>query len=203
MTNSEVQSGEQYWMKPEQVDEMRTVIYECRPDYLQARDDALITLMYDAGLRSKELVLLNVDDLDLDDRVLTLAPHKQKQYPNENTPNTARVKLSTDTVRTLRNYLNNRWKDTEALFPSRSSPRMSRRAVRNLVEKLAQEADVKPYKESGGRGEPYDVSPHSLRHSVAYRMIEREGESLDAVKRRLRHSSLRTTEREYSHFDVV
>ena len=203
MTNSEVQSAEQYWLKPEQVDEMRTVIYECRPDYLQARDDALVTLMYDAGLRSKELVALDVDDLDLSDRVLTLAPHKQKQYPNENSPNTARLKLSTDTVRTLKGYLNSRWKDTDALFPSRSSPRMSRRAVRNLVEKLAREAEIRPYKESGGRGEPVDVSPHSLRHSVAYRMIEREDESLNAVKRRLRHSSIRTTELEYSHFDVV
>ncbi len=203
MTNSEVQSREQYWLKPEQVDEMRTIIYECRPDYLQARDDALITLMYDAGLRSKELVALDLDDLDLSDRVLTLAPHKQKQYPNNNTPNTTRLKLSSDTVRTLRSYLNGRWKNTDALFPSRSSTRLSRRAVRNIVKKLAQEADVKPYKESGGRGEPDDVSPHSLRHSVAYRMIEREDGSLDAVKRRLRHSSIRTTEREYSHFDVV
>lgn len=204
MTNSEVeQSSEQYWLKPEQVQSMRTAIIYCRPDYLQDRDDALIAVQYDAGLRPDELLSLNVDDVDLQDQVIVLSSDQQKQYPNENTPNTARLKLSDDTVKTINTYLNHRWKDTEALFPSRSSPRMTTRALRNLVEKLAVEADVRPYKESGGRADPSDVSPHSLRHSVAYRMIEREDESLDAVKRRLRHSSIRTTEREYSHFDVV
>ena len=202
MSNSETDS-EQYWLKPEQVNEMRTVIYDCRPTYLQQRDDAIITLLYDTGLRNSELVSLNFDDVDFDDGVITLSPEQQKQYPNDNSPGIATVELSQDTIRTLRSYLNSRWKDTEALFPSRSSDRITTRSVRNLVEKLAIEADIQPHKASGGRGDPTDVYPHSLRHSVAYRMVRREEQQLDDVKRRLRHSSIRTTEREYSHFDVV
>ncbi len=202
MTNSEVQS-EQYWIKPEQVDKMRNIVYDCRPTYLQQRDDSIIAVLYHAGLRNIEMCNLNIDDIDFDDGIIVLSADQQKQYPNENEPNIERIQLNPATVRTLRGYVNNRWKDTDALFPSRSSDRISTRSVRNLVNKLAHEAEIEPYAASGGRGEPTDVTPHTLRHSVAYRMIARENKGLDAVKRRLRHSSIRTTEREYSHFDVV
>jgi len=84
-------------------------------------------------------------------------------------------------VKTLHGYVNNRWKDSDALFTSRSLDRISTRSVRNLVDKLAQEAEIRPYTDSGGRGDPEDVSPHSLRHSVAYRMISRENKRFDAV----------------------
>lgn len=203
MTEAEVESSEQYWLKPEQVEEMRNVIYECRPTYLQQRDDSIIAVMYDAGLRNEELCSLNVDDVDFDDSVIVLSPEQQKQYPNDNEPNIERIELAPSTIRTLRSYLNNRWKDTPALFPSRSADRITTRSVRNLVEKLAREAEIEPHGATGGRGDPSNVTPHVFRHSVAYRMVAREDESLDAVKRRLRHSTIRTTEREYSHFDVV
>ena len=204
MANPEVDSTDQYWLKPEQISAMRNIVYDCRPTYLQQRDDAFVALMADGGFRNEEQVSLNVADLDLDDGRVILSPTQQKDYPTENSPDIARVQIADDTIRTLRAYLASRWKDDpDALFPSRSSPRMTTRAARNLIDQLAVEADIRPYAASGGRGQPEDVTPHTLRHSVAYRVIEREGGHLDDVKRRLRHSSLRTTEDEYSHFDVV
>jgi integrase/recombinase XerD len=49
-----------------------------------------------------------------------------------------------------------------------------------------------------------DVTPHALRHSVAYRMLHEEDENtLYDVRNRLRHRSLQTTERVYDHFKKV
>jgi len=44
------------------------------------------------------------------------------------------------------------------------------------------------------------VTPHALRHGVAYRMMnEEEDNTLYDVRNRLRHRSIQTTERIYDH----
>jgi integrase/recombinase XerC/integrase/recombinase XerD len=48
------------------------------------------------------------------------------------------------------------------------------------------------------------VTPHTLRHSVAYRMLNvEEGHSFYDVRNRLRHATIQTTERVYDHIDRV
>lgn len=200
--NSEVDQREQHWIKPEQYDEMRMAVYDASPPYLQARDRLLLRALYTWGLRVSEAVALDVEMVDLDDSALRIPSHVQKDYPNGRSPPPATLDLTRDGVAEIRDYLRDRWKDSDALFPSRSSPRMTTRAAENVIEKLAEEVDIRPYS-THGRGQPKDVTPHTLRHSVAYRMIEREDESLDAVQRRLRHATILTTQREYSHFDRV
>lgn len=188
------------WVKPEQVEALRNAVYRCRPDYLQQRDDAIIALMYDTGLRVGELVALDVDHLRNDNTTLYLPGDLQKDYPTDESPGPATLGLSDDTARTLSAYLANRWKDTPALFPARSSPRMSTNAVRQMLKKVAAEAGVRPFLVDGGRGEPGDVTPHALRHGVAWRMMNaEEGNTLYDVRTRLRHRSLATTERIYDH----
>jgi integrase/recombinase XerC/integrase/recombinase XerD len=188
------------WLKPGQVDALRTAVYRCRPDYLQQRDDALLALMYDTGLRVGETVALDVDHLRDEHTTLYVPGPIQKDYPTDDSPGPARLGLADDTTRTLSGYLANRWKDSDALFPSRSSPRLTPQAVRNMVERVAVEAGVEPFLADGGRGEPTDVSPHALRHGVAYRMMNAEdGHTLYDVRNRLRHRSLTTTERVYDH----
>jgi integrase/recombinase XerC/integrase/recombinase XerD len=205
LMNSEVDQHDespQYWLKPEQYDEMRMAVYDASPDYLQARDRLYLRALYIWGLRNEEACNLDVEMFDLDDEALRLPTHVQKDYPNDQSPPPTTIDLTQEGVAEIRDYLRDRWKGTVALFPTRSSNRMTTRSGENIVEKLAEEADVRPYS-TQGRGDPEDVTPHSLRHSVAYRMIERENESLDAVQRRLRHATILTTQREYSHFDRV
>jgi len=204
LMNSEVEREQspQHWIKPEQYEEMRHAVYDASPPYLQARDRLYLRALYIWGLRNEEACSIDVEMIDLDDEALRLPSHVQKDYPNGNSPSPATIDLTREGVAEIRDYLRDRWKDSDALFPSRSSPRMTTRAGGNIIEKLAEEANVRPY-HAGGRGQSEDVTPHTLRHSVAYRMIEREGESLDAVQRRLRHATILTTQREYSHFDRV
>jgi integrase/recombinase XerC/integrase/recombinase XerD len=201
--NANSQTQATVWLKPEQVGDLRSATVENSADYLAARNDALIALLYDTGLRVGELVALDVGMVDLDDGVLMLPADIQKDYPNDNSPRYTEIELSGETVRTLRMYLNGRWKESEALFPSRQSNRMTQQSARNVVSRAALSADVSPYTVEG-RGSPESVTPHTLRHSVAYRMLNREdGNTLYDVTKRLRHATMQTTERVYSHFDRV
>ena len=190
------------WLKPEQVDQMRSATVEASAPYLAARNDALIATLYDSGLRVAEAVALDVaDHIDLDDGVLALPADIQKDYPTDRTPNYTEIELADETVRTLRMYLAGRWKEAAAMWPSRQSDRMTTESVRNVVREAAVGADVRPMTVTG-RGDPKDVTPHTLRHSVAYRMLNVE-EGHNDVRNRLRHATIQTTERVYDHIDRV
>lgn len=193
----------QVWLKPEQVEQLRSATVEISAEYLAPRNDALIALLYDTGLRVSEAIALDVDLLDVDDQLLNLPPEIQKDYPNDNSPTHTRIDLADDTLRTLRTYLGTRWKESPALFPSRQSDRMTTESVRNVVSDAAHAADVRPYT-LRGRGDPDEITPHTFRHSVAYRVLEREEDtSLYDVTNRLRHATIQTTERVYAHLETV
>ncbi|OYR80796.1 integrase, partial [Halorubrum ezzemoulense] len=64
-------------------------------------------------------------------------------------------------------------------------------------------ADVRPMTVIG-RGAPEDMTSHTLRHSIAYRMLNvEEGNTFYDVRNRLRHATIQTTERVYDHIDRV
>ncbi|EMA57250.1 tyrosine-type recombinase/integrase [Halorubrum lipolyticum] len=202
--DSQTQEKATVWLKPEQVEKMRSATVESSATYLATRNDALLATLYDSGLRVSEAIALDVDDhLDLDDGVIALPADLQKDYPTDRSPSYTEIELADETVRTLRMYLAGRWKDTAALWPSRQSDRMSTESVRNVVRDAAVAADVRPMTVAG-RGNPEDVTPHTLRHSVAYRMLNVEdGNTFYDVRNRLRHASIQTTERVYDHIDRV
>lgn len=195
------------WVTPEQVEAMRDACYDERfQSYTRQRNDALIALLADTGLRVGETVQLRTDDLTDDYERLILQPDVQKTY-QENNPGIVRMelgKLVGDLPRTLRSYLDNRDSDADVLFPSRTDREMSTQAVRNILKKVAVVAEIEPYNIDNTRAEATDMHPHALRHSVAYRMLEVEdGFSLEDVQRRLRHGRRETTEDTYSHFLTV
>lgn len=199
--NSQVQGPRaKVWLTPEQVDALRSACYDVGAEYLQQRNETIVALLYDTGLRVSELVAVDVEMLREGNRELYLPTAIQKDYPTENSPPPVTVELASDTARLLSAYLATRWKDSPALFPSRSSFRITTQGVRDLLHKVASEARIGPYRIDGSRGDPSDVTPHALRHSVAYRMMNAEdGHTLYDVRNRLRHRSIQTTERVYDH----
>ena len=186
------------WLKPGQVEQMRDVcLTEAFPTYLQDRNEAIVALLYDLGLRASELCGLDVEYIDLEAGTVFLPSRIQKGDP---IPATLELgKWGADASRPLRRYLNRRWKDTDAVFPTRSSDRLTTRSLERLIKKIAREADVRPQVAGGGVGEPDDVTPHTLRHSVAYRIIQVDGGRLEDVQLRLRHANRQTTDQIYSH----
>lgn len=193
------------WLKPEQVEDMRDAAHEGRHGQ---RDEAVVTILYDTGLRRGELAAVNVDMLDLDEGELRIPAHIQKDYPNKNSPSPATFELDRSgrlrTIRTLRAYLNTRSSpESEALFDSQKPKRITGKGINDIVKRLAKRASVKPFTYDG-RGKPSDVSAHTLRHSVAWRMLRaEEGNTLYDVRNRLRHSTILTTERKYDHFERI
>ncbi|ELY23065.1 site-specific recombinase XerD, partial [Halogeometricum borinquense DSM 11551] len=184
------------WMKPDQVKRVRSVcLSETFPTYLQQRNYAMITVLADTGLRVSELVDLDVGDLHLDAERphIYLPSHKQKGRPGDATvylDDFGDVYSARDT---LKQYLTGRWKEPEngALFPSRESDRATPRSVQRVVKRAAQAADVTPQVKSvateDSEPSPEDVTPHTFRHSVAYRIIVEQGGRLEDVQRHLRH----------------
>ena len=161
-------------------------------------------MLADTGLRVGELVDLDVAMLRDNNSALYLPTEIQKDYPNDNSPPAATLELADDVTRLLSSYLTNRWKDSDALFTSRSSERITTQGVRNMLHKVAQEAEIQPYKLDGSKGDASDVTPHALRHSVAYRMMNAEdGNTMYDVRNRLRHRSIQTTEQVYDHINRV
>ncbi len=195
---------DKHWLKPDQVEAMRDAARDGRHG---RRDDAIVTLLYDTGLRRGELSRVDRAMLDLEDELLRLPTSVQKDYPNDNVPPPVTFQLDRDgslrTVATLHEYLEARVDDVPALVPSQKAGRMTGKGVNDVVQRAAHRADIRPYC-FPGRGRPEDVSAHTLRHSVAWRMLRVEdGNTLYDVRNRLRHSSILTTEREYDHFETV
>ena len=192
------------WLKPAQVESMRDVAHEGRHG---TRDEAIITLLYDTGLRREELSGVDRAMIDLRESELRIPSDIQKDYPNENTPDRATFALDPSgdlrTVRTLRAYLNTRSDSNKALFPSQKSDRITGKGINDVVKRLAKEANISPHTYTG-RGDSHDISAHTLRHSVAWRMLrDEEGNSLYDVRNRLRHATILTTERKYDHFEKI
>lgn len=193
-----------HWLKPGQVDAMRDAARDGRhPD----RDDAIITLLYDTGLRRAELSQVDRAMLDLEDEHLRIPGRIQKGFPTDRDPRPATFELDRDaslrTVATLQTYLETRSDDSPALITSQKASRMSGKGINDVVKKAAERAGIQPYAFEG-RGDPDDVSAHTLRHSVAWRMLRVEdGNTLYDVRNRLRHSSILTTERSYDHFEII
>jgi len=191
------------YLKPSQVEAMRDAAYTGRHG---DRDDAIVTLLYDTGLRRGELASVNRDMVDLDEAELRIPGAIQKHPPTGGTPDPVTFALDRSgelrTVRTLRAYLDDVDVE-EALFPSRKSDRMTGKGINDVVKRLADRAGLRPY-HAAGRGSAEEVTAHTLRHSVAWRMLRAEdGNSLYDVRNRLRHATILTTERKYDHFERI
>lgn len=184
---------------------MRNAAYQFGVPYLLHRNELLVQFNYDTGLRVGETVRIETDYLRDGNQKLYLPGHVQKDYPLEGeSPEPATIGLTMDTPRLLTAYLTSRWKDSPYLFPSRQSPAMTTESVRNVFRRLAVSASVRPYTVTGGRGSPEAVTPHSLRHSVAWRMLNSgQGKTMYDVRNRLRHRSIQTTERIYDHIAEI
>lgn len=76
---------------------------------------------------------------------------------------------------------------------------MTGRSVNRAIKRLAELAEVEPQVVGTGVGSYEEVSAHTRRHSVAYRIIVVEGDRLEDVQMKLRHRSQQVTDQLYSH----
>lgn len=184
----------QWWLDPGGIGALRDGCdRDGRPAARSRRDDALVTLLYDAALWAEELVALDVTNLR--ERSVFLPAGVQVARPTNPSPSAERIVLFDETIRTLNGYLAGRETDADALFVGESG-RMTVEEVERALVAAAEAAGVRPHGPDGSRGEPSDVTPETIRDSTAWRMLYAEqGNSLYDVQNRLRHDSVETTRR--------
>jgi integrase/recombinase XerC len=152
-------------------------------DPVGIRDRAVFELLYGSGLRVSELCGLDIDDLELKARAVTVLGKGRKER---------RVPLSEPAARAIETYLGGARSElsgdkpsTAALFLGVRGKRLDPRTVR---------ASIARYMRAEG-DEP--VGPHALRHSFATHLLD-GGADLRVVQELLGHADLATTQ-VYTH----
>ena len=138
-----------------------------------ARDLAIIDILASTGMRVGELVKLNRNDIDFQNRecVVTGKGNKQRKVYFD-----ARTKIH------LQNYLSERTDDNEALFVTLLSPynRLQISGVEIRLRQLGRELNI------------HKVHPHKFRRTLATMAIDK-GMPIEQVQHLLGHQSLDTT----------
>jgi integrase/recombinase XerC len=164
------------------IDQMQQLLENNADDFLNARDQAMMEVLYSSGLRLAELISLDVDTIDFANGELTVTGKGNK---------TRVVPIGTVALQAINQWLNFRatiGTTESALFISARGNRISPRSVQDRISK-----------QSLLRGVPQHVHPHMLRHSFASHMLESSGD-LRAVQELLGHENLATTQI-YTHLD--
>jgi len=146
----------------------------------QLRDRAMLELLYGAGLRVSELVGLDIDDVDLEERTVRCVGKgdKERVVPIGN-PAAEAVRRY---VREGRRELVRSTQSTAALFLGNGGRRLSRQSAWACVKRYA--ARVSPNAR---------VFPHALRHSFATHLVA-HGADVRVVQEALGHARLSTTQ---------
>lgn len=143
------------------------------------RDQAIIELLYATGIRVTELINLKRNDINLDHQLLKCIGKGNKERW---IPFTERVQnVLIDYLQTIRPKFKKR-KETDRLFLNNHGQPISRQSIFYLVKKYAQESGIRK-----------NVTPHTLRHTLATHLIE-NGADLRTVQEMLGHSDISTTQ---------
>lgn len=134
---------------------------------------AIIDFLYETGCRVSEVVSLDIDDIDFENRELIVCGKGKKERIVYFGPN-AKIHLE--------KYLETRTDGKSPLFVQSKFPndRMNRSGIEFLVKQIGQRAGIK------------DCYPHKFRRTLATRLLEK-GMPIEQVKEVLGHSSIDTT----------
>jgi integrase/recombinase XerC len=141
------------------------------------RDVAILELLYATGLRVSELVGLDVEAVDRDERTVRVLGKGRKERI---------VPYGGKAAAALDAYLARRGRERGALFTNARGGRLTVRSVHAVVRRAARAAHI-----------TRRVSPHTLRHTFATHLLD-AGADLRVIQEFLGHSRLSTTQR-YTH----
>lgn len=143
------------------------------------RDLAIIDLLYSTGIRIGELVRLNIDDIDFEERECIVFGKGDKER---------RVYFDAKTKIHLMSYINSRSDTNPALFVSLDAPydRLQISGVEIRLRRLGRELGINK------------VHPHKFRRTMATRAIDK-GMPIEQVQKLLGHSQIDTT----MHYAIV
>jgi integrase/recombinase XerC len=144
-----------------------------RTDCQRLRDRAIMELLYASGLRRAEIASLNLQDVDVEKRILRVVGKGNKE----------RMALFNQaTAEAMQAYLGVRPRTADtAFFVGRGGRRLGPRQVWAIFKVFADLSGVATH-----------ATPHVMRHSFATHLLE-NGADLMMIKELLGHESLATT----------
>lgn len=141
------------------------------------RNRAIFELLSSTGMRISEMLALNINDIDLENRRIKVLGKGSKE----------RIVYFTHIAKfCLINYLNNRKDNNPALFINKYNNRLGKRSVEMQTKSEAEKAGIRK-----------KVTPHLYRHFMASRLYENNC-SLEIIGKLLGHESINTT-KIYAH----
>ena len=173
-------------------------------DALGRRDRAILELFYASGLRLSELVAIDLEDLNLSDRMVRVMGKggKERILPfNQSTvaalkawmKDRAAIVTTRPSQRAAKSFKTSRPQDrktSDPLFINYRGTRLTGRSVDRLLRRYVAQCSTR-----------MGVSPHALRHSFATHLLQR-GADLRAIQELLGHARLSTTQR-YTHVNAA
>jgi site-specific recombinase XerD len=158
-----------------------------RNEFNIIRNIAIVQLIKGSGIRSEELINMDVSDLRLyeEDRpyMMVLGKGNIQEYDKVYMSEQARINMEEYLkIRSL--FVNEREIKNEALFLSNENNRLSKGAITGFFRKYSDET----------------IYPHMLRHWVGSKLYQ-ETKDIVLVQRQLRHKNLETAARYYVHMD--
>lgn len=148
-------------------------IERLRDECNNVRDLSLIELLISTGMRVGEIVNLNINDLNLEDRSCIVLGKGNKQRE---------VYFDAKTKLHLKQYLYKRQDNNDALFVSSRKPyqRLSISGIELIIRKLGNESNIN------------NVHPHKFRRTLATMAIDK-GMPIEQVQKLLGHVKIETT----------
>ena len=164
-----------------QTSEVALLIEQADPSTpLGARDRAFLELLYASGLRISELVGIDLDDIEVRQRLVKVHGKGSKERI---------VPFGSKAEEAVRAWIAVRGDlDEPALFVNYRGQRITARSVRRLFDGYIRKAALRA-----------GISPHTMRHSFATHLLN-AGADLRGIQELLGHSSLSTTQK-YTHLN--
>ena len=155
-----------YWLK-----RSRNKLFTAKRDY------AILHLFYSSGIRLKELVNLDIKDLDFKRGIIKVLGKGNKERE---------ATLTNEAIKILKSYLitRNIWRGNkgQAVFLSRSGKRITKMNIQRNIERYGIEAGISK-----------KVTPHMIRHSIATHFLN-AGMDIRRIQGFLGHKSLASTQ---------
>ena len=151
---------------------------------VELRDRAVLETLYSTGIRASELIGMNHEDIDRNDRLIRIRGKGRKERV---------VPIGHKALDAIGAYVRSKPAGAEpaAVFsgPGPAGKRLTARTVQRILENYRKKLGLQQ-----------KASPHTLRHSFATHMLE-SGADLRAIQELLGHASLSTTQR-YTHLNL-
>lgn len=149
-----------------------------------ARDKCILYLLYSSGMRVSEIINLNIDHIDINDKMLRVIGGKGDKDRN--------IPLNSQFFKVLEEYLCVRkaMNGEEALIVNRSGTRTTTRSIQRLLKKYVEMSGIKK-----------KITPHTLRHAFATHLLSNQVD-IRVIQELLGHASLSTTQL-YTHVTLT